>query len=97
MAQSLLRQRYASRVFMVSSECRRVNTALSIFRQIAEHSPISPAPAANPHAVQCVPLVATAALRFPPLIVADRRVQLAAVVALNAMRFRFVKVFWLRV
>jgi len=46
-----LRQRYASRVFMVSSKCRRVNTAFFIFRQIAEDSPISPAPTANPHAV----------------------------------------------
>jgi hypothetical protein len=50
-AQCCLRQRYASRVWMVSSDCRRVNTAFFIFRQIAEHSPISPAPAANPHAV----------------------------------------------
>jgi len=70
-------------VFHFSSNCRQL--------------PISPAPAANLHAVHAVPLVAAAALRFPSLIIANCRVQLAAVVALNAMRFRFVEVFRFRV
>ena len=68
-------------VLYFSSNCRRF---------------INPAPAANPHAVQRAPVVVIAPC-CPALIIAKRPVQLAAVLALNAMRFRFVKVFRFRV
>ena len=70
-------------VFCFSSDCRILT--------------IRTASAANPHAVHSVPVVVAATSCCPALIVTIRPVQLAAVVALNAMRFRLVEVFRLRV
>ena len=97
MAQGCLRQHYASRVCICIVSLSNSQHGVFIFFDILPRLLIRTAPAANLRAVDSVPVVITAAASGPPLPIAVSPVQLAAIIARNALRFRVVEVFGFRV